>query len=174
MQVYITNITSQPKTIPLPNGKTILAKRSIEMAVSEEELILLQRLQGFSVQLRNTVDPTDQKARGTLFGEKPSYTPKVSVGHLKTKVKELEEKLLSREGHDLFKGVILETRLSVIESKLNYLLDSIEEIHGQLASGVVIPQGSTTSGLLNMEPNPQESRRALFERVVKDNKEIRK
>lgn len=174
MQVFVTNVTSQPKMIPLPSGKNLLPRRSIEMAVSEEELVLLQRTQGFSVQLRSTVDPTNQLSRGTLFGEKPSYTPKVSVGHLKNKVEELEAKLHSGEGHDLFKGVVLETRLSIIESKLNYLLDSMEEIRGQLASGSFVTQtGPTASELLNMEPNPQESRRALFERVVKDNKEIR-
>lgn len=176
MQVYITNLTSQPKIIPVSPGTKIPARRSIELEVTQEELILFQRTAGFSVQLKSSTDPTNQIVQGVIFGEKPSYTPKISVGHLKAKVEELETQVLSAQGHRQLGGVVLETRLSIIESKLNYALDALKDIHGKLASGTVVQPrqgGPSASEMLNM-PDPQESRRSLFEKIVKQNQEIRR
>lgn len=149
MKVSITNTTSQPKLIPLHTGKNILAHRTIEMDVTKNEVMLLHKMECFCIEeIEQLVEPA---TRGILrFEDLPGIVE--------------EEPELPEYSN---------VRIEEIEYKLDAVMSLLREINFKLDTweGPAVKK-FTASEMLNMEINPQESRRALFQKIVDQNKEL--
>lgn len=145
MRICITNETSKPKMIPLPSGKVIKPKKGIEIDVSEDDYILLQKTSDFSVRRGEQ----HQK----LF--------------IKSQI-ENDKTLRAQKKKSTTEQELPETRLIILENKIDALVDMITDIHRQ---GFISQKSNSFS---NKKPSPSESRRFLFEKIVEQNKQMRK
>jgi len=161
MLILLTNTSSRTKVLPT-TGKLISPKDALKLEVTEEEFDLLQKTADLKIKVISTGESTPR----TIFGEK------LTIDKLNKKLERLEESLAeifsrlaeleTRTAHTLYKNLDSSLGLKILEQKVNYLLDLAEEI----------PRTSV-SEMLNVEATPQESKRALFEKVVEQNQEIR-
>jgi hypothetical protein len=150
-----------------------LAKRSPEIIVSEID-VSLQHVR--AVGSRSNKDEFYQGTKSTIAPEgerkqRPLYEHmmveifglKSRIVQLETKNAELEAMVKACSYDEIFHNMW--SRMDSLEKKLeNKPVEHVERVYGAFAP----------SKLLNVDANPQESNRAIFEKIVDNNKELRK